>query len=231
MLDVIHLDYAYRDKEILKDLEMHLPAGEIIGLVAPNGTGKTTLLKILARAFLPKKGQITLNSIDYSKREKYLQQLFFMESIANLSANLTAVDHLKYVKKMWDSSVSIEDVLQNLGMESYANKKVAKFSLGMKQHLIIALYIVSDTPLLLLDEPHNGLDPSSVKVIKQVFRSLKEKGKTIFYSSHDLYNMENFCDQVFFMKEKKIFLSVKGENDLDTIYEELYLPTREELSL
>lgn len=230
MLEVNGISYAYKKQSILKNTSFSLKNGSIIGLVAPNGTGKTTLLKLISKSLKLQNGTIILNNIDSSKRVKYLKNIFFLESIDNLYENLSVREHLVYVKQMWKSTVSIDKVLKMLNMNHYENRKVKKLSLGMKQHLVIAMYIVSDAELLLMDEPHNGLDPSSIKTIKNVFQILRDRGKTIFYSSHDLFNMENFCDRVLFLKNLKIELSVLGSEDIAAIYDKLYPHAKEELS-
>uniref|UniRef100_UPI00403F2A24 ABC transporter ATP-binding protein n=1 Tax=Candidatus Enterococcus willemsii TaxID=1857215 RepID=UPI00403F2A24 len=223
MIKIENVSYSYKKQKVLDNLSCTIEKGQIVGLVAPNGTGKTTLLNVISNNLKKKSGDILVNDVDYSRRKQYLKQLFFIESVDNLVPNLTVLDHLQHVKNMWKSSISIHKVLESLKMSYYKNKRVSNLSLGMKQHLIIAMYIVSDASLLLMDEPHNGLDPSSVQLIKEVFLLLKKQNKTIFYSSHDLFNMENFCDQVFFLKNQKIHLSVASEQNLFAIYNELYL--------
>jgi ABC-type multidrug transport system, ATPase component len=222
MLEIIKVSHSYGGEKILQDLSLSINTPQIVGLVAPNGTGKTTLLKIISKSIRIQKGKLKINEVDSGNRREYLKQIFFIESGTSLIPDLTVLDHLKYVKKMWKSKVCIKEVLSRLNMDSYKNKTVKKLSLGMQQHLIIAMYMVSDASVILLDEPHNGLDLTSVVLIKKIFLELKNSGKIILYSSHDLFNMENFCDQVLYMKDESIYLSANSTENLIEIYNQLY---------
>lgn len=122
---------------------------------------------------------------------------------------------------MWKSTKSIEEVLTYLKMEKYKNKAVKKLSLGMKQHLLIAMYIISDAPVFLFDEPLNGLDPSSIKLVNQILRNYNEK-KTIMISSHDLFNIREVCNRAVFLKNGEISEDTRDLDKLDSIYTNLF---------
>ncbi len=92
----------------------------------------------------------------------------------------------------------------------------------MKQHVLIGMYAISDAPILLLDEPMNGLDPTSLRIVNNLLRSLKENGKTIIFSSHDLTNVHTICDEVLFLHAQKVII-VENTRDIKQSYDELYL--------
>lgn len=198
--------------------------GKIIGLVAPNGTGKTTLLRILSGLLPHGNATLTLNSYDQHKqRTKYLNQLFFVESSNYLYKDLTAKDHLLYVKSMWHSSINIQQVVDELGMASYDKMKIKNMSLGMKQHVILAMYLVSDASLMLIDEPLNGLDPTSIQLFERVFGHLRHQGKSLLVSPHQMDSVGRICDVVYFLRDQQIHPLVNAGQDMMAEYTGMFL--------
>lgn len=224
MLEVCHLTFSYKDKPIVADLSFAIPAGKIIGLVAPNGTGKTTLLSILCGLLPVKDAQITLNGLDLKKqRTKYLRQLFFIENANRLYEDLTVLDHLNYVKNMWRTDVDIAAILTKLGMDSYKKQKIRKLSLGMKQHVLLAMYLISDAQLLLIDEPLNGLDPTSIQLFEAIFTQLKTEGKSLLISSHQMDSVGRISDEVYFLKDRKLVMKKNSQQDMMAEYSKIFL--------
>ncbi|MFD1397902.1 ATP-binding cassette domain-containing protein [Lacticaseibacillus suilingensis] len=224
MLKVQHLNFAFGHQVILNDLSFTLPDGSITGLVAPNGTGKTTLLRCLC-GLLPSGPQVmTLNGIDlYQKRKAYLGQLFFLENSNQLYADLTVIDHLKCVRKMWHSSVDLQTTIASLGMNGYAKKRIRDLSLGMKQHALLAMYLVADAQLMLIDEPLNGLDPTSIRQFERIFAEQKAAGKTLLVSSHQMDSVARVSDDVFFLKDQKILAEANTGQDMMAEYGRIFL--------
>ncbi|EHV0160827.1 ABC transporter ATP-binding protein, partial [Enterococcus faecalis] len=162
-MKVKELTVEYGNRTIIENLSMQAEFGEIIGLVAPNGTGKTTFFNAISGLIPKKNGNISLNKIDYNSRgATYLKELFFLESSKNLYDYLTPKEHLEYIKAAWKSNSDIEHIFEQLKMKEYQNRPIKKLSLGMKQHVLLAMYLASDATIFLLDEPFNGLDPTSV---------------------------------------------------------------------
>ncbi|WP_071131080.1 ABC transporter ATP-binding protein [Enterococcus timonensis] len=223
MLEVTDLHFSYGKKEILAGVSFDLTAGEIVGLVAPNGTGKSTLLRSLTGLLTTKKGQVRLLDFDRRKnRNDFLQHLFFLEDSTRLFDHLTAKEHFQYVKDLWSSKVEVKKVLQVLRMQEYAKKKVGKMSLGMKQHVLLGMYLMSDADLLLFDEPLNGLDPTSIDLFTDIFSRLKSQGKTMLMSSHQLGNVSEMSDRVIFLKEGQIEIFPAKDLDLAEKYRSLF---------
>ncbi|MFD1392589.1 ATP-binding cassette domain-containing protein [Lacticaseibacillus jixianensis] len=224
MLEVSHLNFAFGKQGLLSDLSFTLAAGSITGLVAPNGTGKTTLLRCLCGLLPSGPGVLHLNGIDlYRKRTAYLAQLFFLENSTQLYADLTVADHLKYVRKMWHSSVSIQDTVGELEVAGYYRKRIRDLSLGMKQHALLAMYLVADPQLLLIDEPLNGLDPTSIQQFERIFTQLKAAGKTLLVSSHQMDSVGRVSDDVFFLKDQHILAEPNTGQDMMAEYSRIFL--------
>ncbi|CAD5900329.1 ABC-2 type transport system ATP-binding protein [Carnobacterium maltaromaticum] len=225
MLKIVGLTVVYGGKEILKDLHFESIKPEIIGLVAPNGTGKTTLLKSLAGLIQPTLGRVEIQEYTIKEREKYLKNLFFIENVDSLNMNFTPIEYLNYVKSIWHSTIDCQMILTTLKMDNYKSMKLKRLSLGMKQHVLIAMALVSDAQIILLDEPMNGLDPTSLKIVSKCLLKLKQQGKVILFSSHILLNVDAIADRTFFIKNKSISYILDYQREGKTaqiIYDELY---------
>lgn len=224
MLKVENLSFAFKNKPILSDVNFTIENGTIIGLVAPNGTGKTTLLRLLSGLLPHGSAKLTLNSYDQQKqRTKYLNEMFFIESSNHLYMDLTAKDHLLYVKAMWHSDVNVQQVVDELGMTDYYKVKIKNMSLGMKQHVILAMYLVSDAQMLLIDEPLNGLDPTSIQLFERIFKELRSQKKSLLVSSHQMDSVGRICDVVYFLHDQQIHPLVNTGQDMMTEYTQTFL--------
>ena len=210
-------------KNNISHLDFRGSAGEVIGLVAPNGTGKTTLFRALAALLPIAKGSVSIGGIPLlTQRKNYMSQLFFVEGVENLYINLTPRQHLLYVAHAWKSQKRAQDIAQLLGMQAYLDTPVKKLSLGMKQHLLIGMYLISESPVLLLDEPLNGLDPSSVELVNRCLKQLSAERRLVILSSHDLFNLEKVCSRVLFLKNKRLEHQVTQMQSLEEEYKRLF---------
>lgn len=222
---VENLAIQFKRTKILENVSFELSAGEIVGLVAPNGTGKTTLLKGIAGLLRLTNGELWLEADGnrIKQREAFLSRMFFVLSSDAFYENLSVLEHLQIVQKYWHSNISIEEASRFFGIAYFHHKKVKELSLGMKQQLLLTLYLMSDAPLLLLDEPLNGLDPTNVRRFNELIQYFKETGKMVLMSSHNLYNIQETCVRVLFLNEKKIIASIDVKEDLEAFYETQYV--------
>ncbi len=134
------------------------------------------------------------------------------------------MDFFIYTKYFTLSSNSdIEHIFEQLKMKEYQNRTIKKLSLGMKQHVLLAMYLASDATILLLDEPFNGLDPTSVSLFIMCLKEIVYKDKIVILSSHDLYNVEHTCTRILFMKNKKLVENDQRNLSLREQYDNLYL--------
>lgn len=224
MIKISNLAVSLKNNEILTNVNLSIESSNIIGVVAPNGTGKTTFLRTIAGILPPAKGKIVLNQFDfYNNRSKYLSQLFFIESSSFLYSNISVIEHLQYVKAIWNSKFDVFQVINELNMNEYKNLPVKKLSLGMKQHVLIGMYVISDVPILLLDEPMNGLDPNSLELISDLLIKMKNRGKIVIFSSHNLSNITDICDKVMFLHNQNIKVVNNDFTNLKIQFKELYI--------
>ncbi len=200
---------------VLDNINLEVPEGSIYGFLGPNGAGKTTTLKLILGLLKKQQGTITLfgkplekNRIDILKRVGSL-----IES-PSLYGHLTAHENLNLLQKVYQCpKTNIQEVLDLVGLAHTGKKKAGQFSLGMKQRLSIAIALLHDPSLLILDEPTNGLDPNGMIEIRELLLKLnKEKGITIIISSHLLAEIERLVTHIGIInKGKLMFEGTLGE--------------------
>ena len=209
MIELKNISVAFKDKVVLDNLSLTASKGEIIGLAAPNGTGKTTLFNVMANFLKPTNGEVTFNNKYGFNTEK--DKLYIHKHMAtfpdqdDLFDELSGVDHLKLYGNMWKGSTKhLPGIIEKLKMGDYVKRKVGTYSLGMRQRLCFAMMAAADTPVMLMDEVMNGLDFSNVALISEYLLDMKQEDKLIFVSSHLLENLDLYADRVLFLKEGKI---------------------------
>ena len=186
---------------IVRDIHYTFQLGKIYGIVSENGSGKTTLFRTMVHLIDPKEGKILF---DGKPVESCLKDVFYYEDVEWLDGNLKGEDYIAFVKKMWDSKADIKPVIQALNMEEYIRIPIKKYSLGMKQKLIIGMYLISDATYLIMDEITNGLDDQNRKRFFDILKEWKERNKTILLSSHYKDEISEFCDIVLQIRDKKL---------------------------
>lgn len=225
MLKINNINKSFGDKVVLKEVDFEAAPGEIIGLVAPNGTGKSTLLNIMMNFISPDSGKVSIkDKYDYSSKKneiKMHEQLTFLPELNDLYAELSGTEHLKLYSKMWKKDVKrIETITKRLKMDHYVKKPVRTYSLGMRQRLAFAMILAADSDIMLMDEVMNGLDPDNVSLITEILIELKEQGKIILIASHLLDNLDLYADRILFFRDGNILLETrdKVENPLEVTF-------------
>lgn len=196
-----------KNKKVLDDISLNIPKGAIYGFLGPNGAGKSTTMRLLTGILPEQENAISLFG---KPLKEQLPQVFdnigaLVESPA-LYLHLSGYNNLKYIAKLRNIPESrIAEALELVDLSRDAKRKVKQYSLGMKQRLAIAMALLSEPQLLLLDEPVNGLDPNGMRDIRQLLVKLnKEKGITIFVSSHLLAEIEKMCTHVGIISNGKL---------------------------
>lgn len=207
MINVENMTVQYKDKPVLNNLSVHFPTGSITGLVAPNGTGKSTLLNALMN-YVPltggmiKFGEEGLAYRSVKNETMIHERISLMPDQSDLFDYLSGRDHLKMYQKMWPkTALAPATIIAQLRMDSYVDKRVGEYSLGMRQRLCFAMQIVSNTQYMLMDEVMNGLDPTNVALISEVLLEKRAEGKTVIIASHLLENLEFISDLILFLKD------------------------------
>lgn len=204
ILKVENLKKKYRKDWVLKGVNITLETPQIIALVGPNGSGKTTLFNSITNLISINEGTIEVLGKKHTDPSIF-KEIAYLQDNRILYGNLTAHDHLKFVCDVQKiPRTKIKQVVDRVGMASYLDKRVSSFSLGMKQHLLLALVLLNDPKLLLLDEPLNGLDPTSAINMRNILFELAEVGTTIIISSHNLTEVDRLTDTIYFMKDGEV---------------------------
>lgn len=202
------LDFQYsKHKKVLEGISINVPKGSIYGFLGPNGAGKSTTMRLLT-GIIPEQG----NAIRIFEKplQEQLPEIFYrigslVESPA-LYLHLSGIDNLRYIAKLRNIPESkIHETLELVDLHRDGKRKAKQYSLGMKQRLAIAMALLSEPELLLLDEPVNGLDPNGIIDMRNLLVKLnKEKGVTIFVSSHLLSEIEKMCTHVGIINKGKL---------------------------
>ena len=220
MLEVHIQNFSYGKKEILNQIDLELPSSQIIGLVAPNGVGKSTLIQILSGHLRNNGISVSYHGKNYTTDTLFMRQhIVKMPDQSELYDELNGIEHLNFYASMWKVAAgTVQAVVEQLKMEGYIHQKVGGYSLGMRQRLCFALVLVTKADYMLVDEVMNGLDPDNVELISKVLRQLRNEGKTIVMASHLLNNLDSIADKIYFMKEKRIALEYSPQKEgVDTL--------------
>ena len=194
----------------LDNLNLEVSENSCVGLLGPNGAGKSTYIKILTGLIRPSSGKAALFGYDVSKDLKNaLANVGAVVETPRFPSNLTpkeVLHHFGMLRGMPKNEINSQTskALQTVKMEEWSDKKIGKFSKGMKQRVALASAVLHDPDLIILDEPASGLDPRGVIEIRDIIKSFKKEGKTIFLSSHLLSETQEICDTVAFIDKGKL---------------------------
>lgn len=210
IIETQRLDFLFRSGQpILQQLNLQVPAGSIYGFLGPNGAGKTTTLRLILGLLKKQQGSITIFGKELmAHRLEILRRLGSLIEQPSLYLHLTGRENLEVFRLSYQCPKSrIDEVLDIVKLKDAANKKAKAYSLGMKQRLSIAIALLHDPELLILDEPTNGLDPSGIIETRELIKSLnRDHGKTILVSSHMLSEVEKMATHVgIISKGKQVF--------------------------
>lgn len=202
-----NLTKKYKHQAAVNDVSINVRRGEIYGLVGKNGAGKTTLLKMIGGLVSPTNGDISFMGYSGKERRKVLSRIGILIEAPSLYSGMTAYDNLKLkcICTGINKEGYIENLLKTVGLGEVGKKKVSQFSLGMKQRLGIAMALVGEPDLLLLDEPINGLDPQGIVEIRNTLLDLnKRKDITIIISSHILEELSKIATNFGFINNGEL---------------------------
>lgn len=184
---------------IIKGISFDVRAGEIFGFLGPNGSGKTTTIRMLVDLIKPTEGSIRICGYDVQREHnEALQYVGCIVENPELYSYLSGWENLEHFARMLPGvgEKRIREVVDIVGMDARIHDKVKTYSLGMRQRLGIAQALLNDPKLLILDEPTNGLDPQGIKELREFIRQLAESGLSLFISSHLLSEIQQMCDRV-----------------------------------
>ena len=192
-----HLSKNFGPVHAVDDLSFTVHPGRVTGFLGPNGAGKTTTLRILLGLVSPTAGTATIGGSTYGHFVQPMRSVGAALEAANIHPGRSALDHLRvYAPQVGVSDTRCREVLDFVGLGSVARRRAGGFSLGMRQRLALATTLLGDPPVLLLDEPANGLDPEGIAWLRGLLRHLASEGRTVLVSSHVLSEVEQTVDDV-----------------------------------
>lgn len=205
VLQVKNLTKLYKNGRGASNISFEIQRGDVLGLLGPNGSGKTTTMKAICGLCHPGSGEARIFGYSvYGEYEKAMEKVGCLIEMPALHEYMTASANLKLAAKLYKGTGSerIDHILQVVGLEKYKNDKVARFSLGMKQRLGLAMALISEPELVILDEPANGLDIEGMIEVREIIgRMAEEKGVTFLISSHLSGEIEKTCNKVAVLYE------------------------------
>jgi len=207
--EVNHIFKSYADKAVVNDLSFSVDRGEIFGLIGPNGAGKTTTIRMMMDIIKPDSGDVTIldeklseatkNKLGYLPEERGLyKKLGVLESIVYL-ASLKGMDRHSATEKA-------NELLDQTGMLPHERKKIEELSQGMGQIIQFIVTIIHDPQLVILDEPFAGLDPVNTELLKGMFADLRDQGKAVILSTHQMNQVEELCDRILMINDGQAVL-------------------------
>ncbi|MGW0932559.1 ATP-binding cassette domain-containing protein [Streptomyces sp. NPDC002644] len=197
MIDVTHLTKRYGGVTAVDDLTFTVRPGRVTGFLGPNGAGKSTTLRVLLGLHRPTAGAATVDGRPFPAHRRGLRRVGALLDAQEVQGGLTARAHLAALARAHRIPPGrVGEVLEEAGLGSAARRRIGGFSLGMRQRLGIAAALLGDPPVLVLDEPLNGLDPEGVRWIRGLLRRLAAEGRTVLVSSHLMSEMEHTADDL-----------------------------------
>lgn len=210
MISVQDLKFTYKkEKEVLHGLNFNVDEGEIFGFLGPNGSGKSTTQKILTGILKHYQGSVKI----FNREVRSIQDIDFFQRIGvlfefpYLYTNLSVIDNMKYFASFYPQK-QLQDPMELLEKlqfkKDFLKKPVASYSKGMRQRASMARALMTNPKVLFLDEPTSGLDPSGAVLFRQIIEEEREKGTTIFLTTHNMVDADLLCDQVAFISDGNI---------------------------
>ena len=208
-LEIINLSKAYDAKEAVKDISFKLCQNEIIGILGPNGCGKTTTIGMILGLLKPTNGKVLINGIEIeSNRVDLLNELNFISPYIELPKKLTVKQNLEVYGRLYDVKklkIKIDYLCEKLRLYEFINKITGELSSGQKNRVSLAKSIINDPTVLLLDEPTASLDPETGDFVRSFLEEYQREKKTsILLASHNMLEVERLCSSVLMMNKGTI---------------------------
>nr|WP_250886468.1 ABC transporter ATP-binding protein [Bacillus sp. SM2101] len=213
------------EKAILRGVNLTVKEGETIALLGPNGAGKSTVLKIISGLLEATSGDVLINNMKLKANEEVIKKTIgFLSHSSYLYDHFSPIENLVYYGKLYDVEdieVRAKELISMVGLSLFMHEPVRSFSRGMLQRIAIARAIIHSPSILLLDEPHTGLDQRAVSILNNVILQLKQEGTTIIMVTHDFHQLIETCDKAIVMKQGLLIddFAISGEKNVKDIKE------------
>jgi len=199
------LTKRFGDVLAVQDVDLAVEEGEIFGFLGPNGAGKSTTINVVLDFIRPTEGSVTVLGHDAQLESQAVRERTgVLPEGYDVYDRLTGRQHLEFAIESKNADDSPEALLQRVGIPDAIDRKAGGYSKGMAQRLVLAMALVGDPDLLILDEPTTGLDPNGAREMREIIRQERNRGATVFFSSHILEQVEAVCDRVGILRQGKL---------------------------
>lgn len=235
VISIKHLFKSYGSKSVLKDINLEVYPGQVIGYIGPNGAGKSTTVKILCGLLTDYEGEVRIKGLDLKTQTLQVKKIIgYVPEQAELYDVLTPWEYLNFIGSLYGleeqlCAERINRFMNAFGLSANIHQRMDSFSKGMRQKVLIASGLLHNPDIIILDEPLSGLDANSVIIIKNLIGKLAKEGKTIFYCSHMMDVVEKVSDRIVLIDEGRVVAdgsfeelkSGKGNASLEQIFASL----------
>lgn len=235
IIEINNLSMRYGNNLVLKNLNLEVHEGQIIGYIGPNGAGKSTTVKIMLGLVNGYEGEVKLFGKDIANGDvSYKQRIGYVPEVTEIYDSLTAREYLTFCGELYglsyeDAESKSFELMKLFGIENVFDARISSYSKGMRQKILIISSLIHNPDILFLDEPLAGLDANSVIIVKELLALLASRGKTIFYSSHIMDVVEKISNRIVLLDKGEViadgsFAELKGnvaEGSLESIFNQL----------
>ena len=208
-VEISHIVKSFADKVVVNDLSFSVAQGEIFGLIGPNGAGKTTTIRMMMDIIKPDSGDVTILGEKLSESTK--NKLGYLPEERGLYKKLRVIDSIVYLASLkgmdrHSAEIKADELLNQTGMLPHKGKKIEELSRGMGQIIQFIVSVIHDPELVVLDEPFAGLDPVNTELLKGMLFDLKNQGKALILSTHQMNEIEELCDRILMINDGRSVL-------------------------
>jgi ABC-2 type transport system ATP-binding protein len=239
MIHLEHVTKAYGPKTAVADLCLHIAAGELFAFLGPNGAGKTTTIKLMCGLLFPTSGTVRIGGHDMRTHGDQARQLIsYVPDQPFLYEKLTGREFLQFIAEMYRmepgvSARRIDEMIELFGLGDFVDELTERYSHGMRQRTVFASALLHEPKVLIVDEPTVGLDPRSVRLLKDLLRREADKGTAVFLSTHSLDVVEQLADRIGIVERGRLIglgtlETLRKQADVDGSLEEVFLRLTEE---
>lgn len=202
MIQIEHVFKKFGDKEVIHDLSLHVPKGELFAYLGPNGAGKTTTIKMLTGLLKPTTGRISIKGHNIESEPLRAKRVIsYVPDLPYLYEKLTAEEFLRFIGNLYGANGKVLEerighFLTMFDLEEFSSFLIEDLSHGMRQRLVFGAALLHDPEVMIIDEPMVGLDPRSARLVKDVLRERADNGTTVFMSTHSLSVAEELADRI-----------------------------------
>lgn len=242
MIELLHVSKSYGNKLAVSDLHLTIQGGEMFAFLGPNGAGKTTTIKMMCGLLFPSTGAIRIAGFDLETQgQDARQQISYVPDTPFLYEKLTGREVLQFIADMYQMPAThaarrMEEMIALFSLESFVDDLTQNYSHGMRQRTVFAAALLHEPLVLIVDEPTVGLDPRSIRLLKDVLRNETRRGATVFLSTHSLDIAQELSDRIGVINQGKLIGcgtldELRQRADLNGSLEEVFLKMTEETSI